>query len=263
MNLSMPAHLALNYKSPVQQARVVSESWGKDNLYCPNCQSPFLTPAPNNTAAFDFVCPICELPFQLKSKSSPLGERIVDAAYSTMMRAIVEDRTPNLYALHYSRMSWEVRNLILIPHFAFSESAIEKRPPLALGARRAGWVGCNIVLKNIPADAKISLVLNGIPAPHQQVRESFQRLKPLMEIGVKERGWTLDVLRVVRSLGKMEFSNSEVYAFASQLEQLHPHNRHVKDKIRQQLQVLRDRGFLVQSQRGVWALRESQSQQSN
>jgi type II restriction enzyme len=46
----------------------------------------------------------------------------------------------------------------------------------------------------------------------------------------------------------------EVNAFAPQLEQLHPNNRHVKDKIRQQLQVLRDRGFLVQVSRGVWAL---------
>jgi type II restriction enzyme len=73
---------------------------------------------------------------------------------------------------------------------------------------------------------------------------------------VKERGWTLDVLKVIRSLGKSEFSNNDVYAFTSQLEKLHPNNRHVKDKIRQQLQVLRDRGFLVQVSRGVWAIKE-------
>jgi hypothetical protein len=35
----------------------------------------------------------------------------------------------------------------------------------------------------------------------------------------------------------------EVYAFASELEKLHPGNRHIKDKIRQQLQVLRDAGI--------------------
>jgi type II restriction enzyme len=250
----MPAHLALSYKSPAQQARVVTEAWGRDNLYCPNCQSPFLNAAPNNTAAFDFLCPNCNLPFQLKSKSSPIGDRIVDAAYDAMMRAILEDRTPNLYALHYSRTSWEVRNLTLVPHFAFSASAIEARKPLAPEARRAGWIGCNIVLKNIPPDARIHLISDGVPVQPHLVRESFHRLKPLKEISPKERGWTLDVLRVVRSLGRQEFSNRDIYAFESQLERSHPNNRHIRDKIRQQLQVLRDRGFLVQVQRGVWML---------
>ncbi|MDQ3919398.1 MAG: restriction endonuclease [Acidobacteriota bacterium] len=252
----MPAHLAANYKSAAQAARVVSEAWGGANLYCPNCHSPSLTPAPNNTAAVDYFCPVCGSPFQLKSKSSPIGDRIVDAAYEAMRRAILSDSAPNLYALHYERTSWRVRDLILVPHFAFSVSAIEARAPLAAHARRAGWVGCNIVLKNIPPDARIKLVSDGIPAPPGSVRESFRRLKPLEEIGVAERGWTLDVLRVIRSLGRTEFSNGDVYAFAPQLEKLHPNNRHVRDKIRQQLQVLRDRGFLVQVERGVWALKD-------
>ena len=252
----MPSHLALNYKSKAQQARVVSEAWGRDNLYCVNCQSSFLTPAPNNTAAFDFICPNCALSFQLKSKSSQIGDRIVDAAYGAMMRAILEDRTPNLYALHYNRVSWQVRNLILVPHFAFSASAIEARRPLAFNARRAGWIGCNIVLKNLPPDARINLISDGVATPPRQVRESFHRIKPLEEIGAKERGWTLDVLRVVRSLGRKEFSNNDVYAFTPQLEQLHPNNRHIKDKIRQQLQVLRDKDFLIQVERGVWAIKE-------
>jgi type II restriction enzyme len=259
MNLSMPAHLALSYKSPAQRARVVSEAWGSTNLYCPNCQSPNLNPAPNNTAAVDYFCPACASPFQLKSKSSPIGDRIVDAAYEAMRRAILEDRTPNLYALHYEPVSWHVRNLILVPRFAFSISAIEMRKPLAASARRAGWVGCNIVLKNIPPDARIRLVSDGQPASPDIVRESYRRLKPLEEIGAKERGWTLDVLRVVRSLDKTEFSNADVYAFAPQLEKLHPNNRHVRDKIRQQLQVLRDRGFLIQTERGVWALNKDGS----
>ena len=41
-----------------------------------------------------------------------------------------------------------------------------------------------------------------------------------------------------------EFSLVEVYAFESELARLHPDNRHVKDKIRQQLQLLRDKGIL-------------------
>ena len=157
--------------------------------------------------------------------------------------------------MHYNEIIWQVQNLVHIPHFAFSASAIEARKPLAPEARRAGWVGCNIVLKNIPLDARIRIISDGVAVPPHQVRESFRRLRPLEEISPRERGWTLDVLRIVRSLGKKEFSNSDVYSFESQLEQLHPNNRHVRDKIRQQLQVLRDRGFLIQVERGIWAIK--------
>jgi type II restriction enzyme len=54
-----------------------------------------------------------------------------------------------------------------------------------------------------------------------------------------------DVLQVVQSLGKLEFTLAEVYAHAGALAKLHPNNAHVRDKIRQQLQVLRDLGLLT------------------
>ena len=46
------------------------------------------------------------------------------------------------------------------------------------------------------------------------------------------------------ALKKKEFVLQDVYAYAGQLQDLHPDNRHVPDKIRQQLQVLRDLGFV-------------------
>jgi type II restriction enzyme len=55
---------------------------------------------------------------------------------------------------------------------------------------------------------------------------------------------TLDVLNVVRSLGKREFALADVYACEANLARLHPQNLHVRDKIRQQLQRLRDLGFV-------------------
>ncbi|MGA2181250.1 MAG: hypothetical protein ABSH15_16930 [Verrucomicrobiota bacterium] len=42
--------------------------------------------------------------------------------------------------------------------------------------------------------------------------------------------------------------------FTRELEKLHPDNRHVRDKIRQQLQVLRDAGLLLHVERGEWRL---------
>jgi type II restriction enzyme len=255
MNLSMPAGLAASYKSPTQRARVITKGWAASNLFCPNCPAPELAATPENTQAVDYRCPRCDQPFQLKGKSSTIGAKIVDASWEAMMRAIREDRTPNLFVLHYEPTAWLVRNVVLVPHFVFTASAVEKRNPLAVTARRAGWVGCNIVLRNIPNDAKIGVVIDGAAVTPAKVRQQFERLRPLKELSVKERGWTLDVLRVVQSLGKKEFKTSNMYEFVRHFEKLHPDNRHVRDKIRQQLQVLRDRGFLSQVERGVWAVK--------
>jgi type II restriction enzyme len=77
------------------------------------------------------------------------------------------------------------------------------------------------------------------------VRASYNRLRPLEKLQVEKRGWTLDALQVVQSLGKLEFTLADVYAQAGALAKLHPNNAHVRDKIRQQLQVLRDLGLLA------------------
>ena len=161
-----------------------------------------------------------------------------------MRRAILLDRTPNLYVLYYDLTQWLVRTVILIPHFAFALSAIECRKPLAATARRAGWIGCNILLGRIPEDARIPIVEGGNARPAIEVRRDYQRLRPLENLKAEKRGWTLDVLNVVRSLNKAEFSLAEVYSHADELAKLHPNNAHIPDKIRQQLQVLRDMGLL-------------------
>ena len=244
MDLHLPTAGLDRYKSASQRARVGTESWGAANFFCPSCESPRLDVAPRNTVAVDYFCPACKSPFQLKSQSKPLGSKIVDAAYSEMKRAILEDRTPNLFVLHYDLDTWAVRTVLLVPHFAFALSAVERRRPLAPTARRAGWVGCNILLDKIPVHARISVVSEGTPHTPHQVRSSYNRLRPLEKLQVEKRGWTLDVLQVVQSLSKMEFTLADVYAHADALARLHPKNAHVRDKIRQQLQLLRDMGLL-------------------
>jgi len=255
MKLSMAGELAAAYHSGAQRARVVTEFWGEENLYCPNCPSPMLTRLQNNTKASDYSCPSCQFWYQLKGQQSRIGHSINDGAYKAMMEAIRRDATPNFFFMQYDLDSWSIRNLLLIPSFAFPPSAIIKRKPLSPTARRAGWVGCNIALNLIPIDARILIVEETQVTPDKQVRARYRKVKPLADIKAKERGWTLDVLNAVRRLGKAQFTTSEMYSFARELEQMHPDNRHVKDKIRQQLQVLRDRGFLAQAERGVWTVR--------
>jgi len=257
MQVAMPTAGLAAYTSRAQRARVATETWAHENLYCPNCNSRELDRTPANTAALDFICPGCAAAFQLKAQSSPFSHRIVDAAYSAMVRAIRGNATPNLFILHYDASNWTVANVIVIPHFAFPLSAIEKRKPLGPHARRAGWVGCNILLDAIPADAKIRVVHAGTALPRKTVRHEFARVRPLAKLDVEERGWTLDVLQEVRSLDKELFSLADVYAHEEKLSRLHPDNRHVRDKIRQQLQVLRDLGFLEFLGAGRYRLRQN------
>ena len=244
MQLALPTAGLAAYTSGSQRARIATELWGLRNLYCANCTSLSLEPSPPNTPAIDFECPKCRIRFQLKSQSHAFGNRVLDSAYSKMVREIKENRTPNLLVLHYHLDRWSVGNLLIIPSFAFPLSAIEKRKPLAATARRAGWVGCNILLGAIPKDARIPIVVDGVPVAAKQVREQYARIRPLKTLKPEQRGWTLDVLNAVRSLNKPEFSLAEVYALDHELAALHPTNRHVRDKIRQQLQILRDLDLL-------------------
>ena len=283
----MTGALAAAYRSGAQRARVVTESWGESNLYCPNCSSPKLTWLEPGHPASDYSCPKCKFWFQLKSQKSRIGDNITDGAYTAMMNAIKRDELPSFYFMQYDLVTWSVRNLLLVPHFAFPPSAIIKRPPLAATARRAGWEGCNFDLRRIPAEARIAVVRAIAPSsssspmgermggevvklkaprsaksrgemvvitPPDVVREKFRKVKPLKDISVRERGWTIDVLNGIRRLGKIEFTNGDAYTLVEQMEKLHPYNRHVRDKIRQQLQVLRDAGLLIHVEHGLWRL---------
>jgi type II restriction enzyme len=255
VDLNLPTEGLDRYKSASQRARVATELWGATNLYCVSCKSPRLVPMPHNTAAIDYICGICQSPFQLKSQCRVFGGKIVDAAYSKMRLAIVEDRTPNLYILHYDLSSWTVKTLILIPRFAFTLSALECRKPLGPKARRAGWVGCNILLDKIPSDARIAVIQEWQALPDRTVRHEYDRLRPLQKLDSEKRGWTLDLLQTIRSLEMAEFTLSDVYAHADELANLHPKNFHVRDKIRQQLQVLRDIGIIDFLGHGAYRLR--------
>lgn len=243
MNLRFNSELFPRYKSRSQIVRVLSEDWCARELFCAACSSDRLSQTRANTPAVDFMCPECSQSFQLKSLKTWNPRKIPDAAYDTMVQSIRSDNTPNLLVLHYSA-DLLVRNLLVIPRAFLSESVIERRAPLSSGARRAGWVGCNILLGQIPADGKIPIVSNGSPTAKQHVRDEFSRVRRLGELSPALRGWTVDVLGVVRRLNKSQFTLREVYRFEASLKALHPANQNVLPKIRQQLQVLRDLGMI-------------------
>jgi type II restriction enzyme len=254
MNLQCRIELGRAYKAGSQVARVLSEDWCCREMYCAACNSDRLSRSRANTPAVDFVCPGCEQSFQLKSFKTWNHRKIVDAGYDSMVRAIRSNRVPNLLILQYS-VDWLVKNLLLVPNVFFSETVIEKRSPLSSQARRAGWVGCNILLDRIPRDGKIAIISDGASVAEQQVRKEFSRVRKLAEVSPAVRGWTLDVLTAIRKLGTSRFSLQELYRLEPYLQSIHPRNQSVRPKIRQQLQVLRSLGLIEFTSPGNYAVR--------
>ncbi len=243
------------YRSPTQQARVLTQSWAANNLYCPACQSPRLQALPENQPVADLACPSCSERFQLKSQRREFGQRVVDGAYEPMMEALRSDNLPSFVFIGYIPQLWRIQSVFVVPKYFFSESTIERRPGLNIAAKRHGWVGCHISLQNLPRDAKIPVIYDGFVVPERIVRERWQRFAFLRSRPGSTRGWTADVLACVRDLNKEIFALGDVYASEHRLSELHPANRNVKAKIRQQLQLLRDHGILEFLDHGLYRLR--------
>ena len=242
MNLNFNQSLAANYKSPSQIIRVLSESWVANQSYCPNCSAEPLTEFANNQPVADFYCTNCSEEYELKSKKAKLSNIINDGAYDTMIERINSDNNPSFFFLTYSQ-EYRVNNFLIIPKQFFKPDMIIKRKPLSVTAKRAGWVGCNIDLRKVPESGKVFLVKDQQVIPRDNVTEQFQKTLFLRKQSTASRGWTLDVWQCIDRLDANFFLN-QVYAFADLLKLKHPENNYIPDKIRQQLQVLRDRGII-------------------
>jgi type II restriction enzyme len=142
--------------------------------------------------------------------------------------------------------------LTAIHHLFLTPNVIAKRKPLSASARRAGWVGCNIRLDLIAPEARIPLVGNGRPCDTREVRSAFHRFDGLRGIKPAARGWTTLTLRVISGIGQKMFSLSDLYARERIFAASYPENKNVRAKVRQQLQVLRDLGYLEFSGRGFY-----------
>lgn len=237
--------LAEKYRSNSQKSRELTEDWAARNLYCPVCGAASVGRYENNHPVGDFFCDKCESDFELKSKRSATGKlsnTISDGEYSTMISRITSFRNPNFFFMTHK--DWTVQNLILIPNHFFTPSIIKKRSPLGPNARRAGWTGCNIDISGIPDSGKIFIIKDRVEVDHKLVIDGYAKTKALRTADIKSRGWLLDTLLCAEKIPGSEFTLAQMYGFEGILKQKHPENNFVKDKIRQQLQLLRDKGFI-------------------
>ena len=232
------------YESASQNARVLTEGWMRRWAFCPACGNEQISQFENNRAAADFGCPQCAEQYELKSTKGAFGSKVVDGAYESLCKRLSSDENPNFAFMNYSATARTVQNLFVVPKQFVRPEIVEKRKPLAPTARRAGWVGCNIRLNQIPISGKIFIVRDSQPIDKRIVLDQWHRTLFLRDEKPAARGWLIDVMGVCDTIGKPEFSIEDVYRFEARLSALYPGNNNVRAKIRQQLQVLRDGGYL-------------------
>ena len=253
MDYHFNVNLAANYSKPTQRIRALTEPWVKENIYCPHCGNPSIEKFPNNKPVADFYCPQCKSEYELKSKKGAIGRKIADGAYDSFIQRITSINNPNFFILNYDARELCVNNLWMIPKHFFVPDIVEKRNPLSQVAQRAGWVGCNILFYRIPVQGQISIIHNRVLMDKNSVIAQVRRSARLYTKNIDERGWLLDVLNCVNKIEKPTFELGEIYGFENWLFQKHPQNHNVRPKIRQQLQVLRDKGFIEFTGRGTYS----------
>ncbi len=171
-----------------------------------------------------------------------------------MSERLSADNNPSLLLLNYDLKRLAVTNVVVVPKQFFVTEIIERRKPLAASAKRAGWIGCNILLDRIPESGKIHFIRDGRPEPKDAVIAKWRRTLFLRNQQAEARGWLVETMSCVEAIGKREFDIDDVYAFEETLSRLFPNNRHVREKMRQQLQVLRDHGYLEFVARGRYRM---------
>lgn len=254
MDLNFDTKLADNYTSYSQKARVLTESWVLNEVYCPSCGDNIYN-YDNNKPVADFYCKKCSEDFELKSKKGKMGKKVSAGAYSQMIKRINSSEKPNFFFMGYKVEMWNVSDFFVVPKHFFLPDIIEKRKPLMESARRAGWIGSNILFSKIPRAGQIFYVENGKEILKKDVLEKWQKTVFLKQIKrVDARGWILDIMNSIDVLNKKEFSLSDIYSFEAELKKIHPENNNIQAKIRQQLQFLRDKDYLTFVGKGIYKL---------
>lgn len=254
MRLSLNAGLAKSYTSSSQKARIITEDWVLHQTYCPNCGGT-LNDYKNNAPVADFYCKNCSEDFELKSKKGKIGRKVSASGYDKMIERISSPTKPNFFFLGYLK-TLSVNDFFIVPKHFFVPEIIEKRKPLTTNARRAGWVGCNILFSKIPKAGQIFYIEDSKEIPKIEVLKKWQKTVFLKKIKkVEEKGWILDIMNCIDTLNKKEFSLADLYTYEDDLRLLHPENKNIRPKIRQQLQLLRDKKYLEFKGRGTYVLK--------
>jgi type II restriction enzyme len=212
-------------------------------MFCPHCGNLNVRRFENNRPVADFYCPNCQSEYELKSKNGSISHKVPDGSYATMIERITSNQNPDFFFLRYSNADRAVKDLVFVPKYFFVPDIIEKRPPLSDKARRAGWTGCNILADKIPEQGRVTVIENGHTIDRVSVVNKVRKSSLLKTENLFSRGWLMDILNCVNRLSAT-FTLQDVYAYEKELSLKYTDNTHIREKIRQQLQILRDKGFI-------------------
>ena len=143
------------------QSRIMgqaAEDWCEDNFKCYQCGDRFRQ-YPNNEAGKDLYCPTCGLDVQVKAgksrkKGGKNGEyringngvlKIIGADYKQTLSKVKVENIDYMF-VGYCCETYDITFLKGITHSEMNESFIVRRNRLSQTARRAGWVGCYLVI---------------------------------------------------------------------------------------------------------------------
>lgn len=258
MDLTLDPSTAEGYTSKAQRSRVITETWAAENLYCLYCEVDTIEAHRPGKRVEDFLCPSCDRRTQLKAKRGGHSSRVTNSAYEPKMQAINANEAPDYAFMGFDPDTWRVTDLFVVPGHFMTPTVVEKREPLSADAQRAGWVGSNILLDRIPKAGRIEIVGEGEVVPRNEARHKFKRTGFLSKEDTNARDWTTTMMECIDELPVQpgdRFELAEVYEFEDELAEMYPQNQHIRPKIRQQMQVLRDEGLIEFLGRGQYRLR--------
>lgn len=229
------------FENRAQRTRAMTERWVGANAFCPGCGNR-LTRFANNAPVADFHCRACGEEYELKSSASKNGMTFPGGAYAAMLARLAEENNPNLLVLRYDKRTLQVRELFVVPRRFFTPTVVLARNPLGPNAVRAGWIGSVIRLHEVPELGRIPMLANGAWLSGVEVQSAWRAAGFLSGRAAADRSWLVTTLLCLDRLGKETFRLREVYAFEKEIAAYFPGNRHVRAKLRQQLQILRDVG---------------------
>jgi type II restriction enzyme len=78
-----------------------------------------------------------------------------------MIERLKSLKKPNFFFMSYFLKNYEINDFFIVPKYFFVPEIIEKRKELSENAKRAGWIGSNILFSKIPNSGKIYYIKNG------------------------------------------------------------------------------------------------------
>ncbi len=235
-----------------QAIKILTEYWTANNIFCPACWSALIQHEIDKPVN-DLFCRDCKDNFELKSSKGSLWKTIPWWAYDIMIKQMTKDPM-HLFVLKYSE-DYTIKNFLVVPKYFFIPEIIQKRNTSKVKQKNWKtrlWTWWNIMFDKIPESWKIHYIKDWYYKTKTEVLHEWERIKFLEKEKQESKWWIFDIMKCIERLDKKEFILQDIYKFENELKDRYPSNNFVKDKIRQQLQRLRDKWYLEFLERGKY-----------